>query len=42
MIYYTDTAKGRGSRFEDLLSDRGHRPNIHINTHTTKYTYRVV
>ena len=21
------------SRFKDLLSDRGHRPNIHINTH---------
>ena len=26
----------------DLLSNRGHRPNIHINTHNSKYTYRVV
>jgi len=28
--------------FKDLLSNIGHRPHIHINTHNTKYTYRVV
>jgi len=30
------------STFKDVFSNRGHRPNIDINTHNTNYTYIVV
>ena len=30
------------SIFKYVLSNRGHLPNIHINTHNINYTYIVV